>query len=141
METSCAPFFYFYRKQKGWVFTMTDVLVSKRRRKEKRTGGKEKTREMGLLLEELERTLTMELLAIAMVRKKGPPYDVGSILEMAIRVLGRKKNRSIREEAVLAWATRAKLTREVKEERPNIEHPTSNEEGMRKMVGTGHPTN
>jgi hypothetical protein len=85
------------------------------RRRSKRVETDETAKGIELLFEELTRTLSLELLAIEMVRKKGPPYDVEAILRMAIRMLERKANRSFREDAVLAWARRELCSREKNE--------------------------
>jgi hypothetical protein len=80
---------------------MTDAV---RERRARRTAEKEWNKKMDLLLGEMERTMTLELLSMTMVREKGPPYDEKTLLELAVKIFERKQNRSVREDAVLAWA-------------------------------------
>jgi hypothetical protein len=66
--------------------------------------------EYDLMLEEIENILQEELIAVHLMRKKEWLEPV-VIFETAVRLLERKKNRSIKEEAILAYA-RKKLEEE-----------------------------
>jgi hypothetical protein len=63
----------------------------------------ETLRECDLMLEELEDLLQEELLAIYLMRKQNNQEPL-LIFETAVRLLERKKNRSIKQEAILAYA-------------------------------------
>jgi hypothetical protein len=69
-------------------------------------------KEYDLMLEEIEMMLTTELITIHLVREK-KQYDPIMISEMAVRLLELKKNRTMCEDAVLAYA-RKKLFEEGK---------------------------
>jgi hypothetical protein len=76
---------------------------------EKKNEGKKKAEirlltEFDLLLEEVERLLTEELIAVHLLRKSHRPCDPAAILNIPVRLLREKKNRSIREDAILAYA-------------------------------------
>jgi hypothetical protein len=58
--------------------------------------------EYNLMFDEMEKTLQEELIAIRLLRREeqGP----GMVFETAVKLLERKSNRSVREDAVLAYA-------------------------------------
>jgi hypothetical protein len=60
--------------------------------------------EFNLLLDEIETKLEEELIAIHLLRKSEQPFDPKMILELAIQIFSRKKNRTIKEESILAYA-------------------------------------
>jgi hypothetical protein len=60
-------------------------------------------RESDLMFEEIENLLQEELLAIHLMRKQND-REPTMIFETAVRLLERKKNRSIKQEAILAYA-------------------------------------
>jgi hypothetical protein len=68
--------------------------------------------EYELILEEIEMMLATELIAVHLVREK-KQYDPAMIFEMAMGLLERKRNRTIREDAILAYAK--KRLRELEE--------------------------
>jgi hypothetical protein len=76
-------------------------------------------REYDLLLVELQTILEEELLAVYLLRKRGP-HDPKAILKLAIRLLIRKKNRTVRQDAVLAYAK--KQLRELSQKKIRISH-------------------
>jgi hypothetical protein len=76
----------------------------KKNRRARREEGVRLLAEFDLLLEEVERLLTEELIAVHLLRKSNRPCDPAAILNIPIRLLRDKKNRSIREDAILAYA-------------------------------------
>lgn len=60
-------------------------------------------KEYNFMLDEIETMLTTELITIYIVREK-KQYDPIRISEMAVRLLELKKNRTMCEDAILAYA-------------------------------------
>jgi hypothetical protein len=79
-------------------------------RRKKRLDDETFSKKMNRLLNEIERTLTLELVTLIALQRKGPPYDMKPILAMAIRVFGGMEHRSIRENAVFKFAQRQMKT-------------------------------
>jgi hypothetical protein len=97
VESSCVPFFYFYSesgKEQGAI--MAGIRMSD-------SAALKMVQEFDLLLEELETMLENELIAIHLVRKE-KRYDPAMILDTAVRLLSGKKKRTIKEDAILAYA-------------------------------------
>jgi hypothetical protein len=97
MESSCVPFFYFYSESgKDQIMSRAGIRISD-------ATALKMVREYDLLLEELQTILEEELLAIYFLQKRGI-CDPKAILKYAIRMLGRKNHRTMRQDAVLAYA-------------------------------------
>jgi hypothetical protein len=64
----------------------------------------EMLQEFNLLLEEIEAKLEEELITVHLLRKSEQPIDPKIILELAIQIFSRKKNRTIKEDSILTYA-------------------------------------
>jgi hypothetical protein len=113
--------FYFYGGRKGSEGkTMTIINLTTGRQGTRTTAQETQAmsdadivrmfEEYDLMLEEIENLLQEELLAIHLMRKRSD-REPRLIFETAVRLLERKKNRSIKQEAILAYA-RKKLEEE-----------------------------
>jgi hypothetical protein len=122
MESSCAPFFIFTagagKDLKVKIMTIINMTAGRQEKRSKRAKAAELAdaqivqiiEEYDLMLEEIENLLHEELIAIHLMRK----YDRQNpalVFETAVRFLERKTNRSIQQDAVLAYA-RKKLKEE-----------------------------
>jgi hypothetical protein len=90
--------FYFYHSESGkeQIMSRAGIRISD-------AAALKSMREYDLLLEELRTILEEELLAIYFLRERGI-YDPKAILKYAIRMLSRKNNRTMRQDAILAYA-------------------------------------
>jgi hypothetical protein len=108
MEPSCAPFFIFTGagKDQGTVMSIINAAAGRKRTKWAAMADAQIVKiieEYDLMLQEIENLLQEELIAIGLMRRYDR-QDPVLVFETAIRFLERKKNRSIRQDAILAYA-------------------------------------